>query len=154
MIYDYKKELKTYFPKLEYWNTTQTSNIDSSYNCIAWALENNENWIWPDKDNDIVMWPSIIPRILNKAVFIKLFGLYGYKIISNKDISLEPNVKKIAIYVDSFNKPSHAARQLPNGKWTSKLGIGIDIEHDSLEVLEGQLYGKADIIMGKMIKAY
>lgn len=50
--------------------------------------------------------------------------------------------------------PSHAARQLPNGRWTSKCGQAEDIEHD-LRDLEGRLYGKGCVlhetakIMGK-----
>jgi hypothetical protein len=33
------------------------------------------------------------------------------------------------------------------GKWTSKLGRGIDIEHDSPEILNGSAYGIAKIFM-------
>jgi hypothetical protein len=95
------------------------------------------------------IWPENLPRIVNKTIFIRLFELYGYKVIPNKDSSLESRIKKIAIYVDSYNKPTHAARQLRDGTWTSKIGADIDIQHNTLEVLEGPLYGKADIIMGK-----
>ena len=44
----------------------------------------------------------------------------------------------IAIYCN-FNpqlktlEVTHAARQLPSGKWTSKLGDADDIEHNTLE---------------------
>ena len=37
---------------------------------------------------------------------------------------------------------THAARQLPNGKWTSKLGRDIDIEHDSVDDIAGSVYGE------------
>lgn len=33
-------------------------------------------------------------------------------------------------------------RQLPDGKWTSKLGALEDIEHDRLDALEGDDYGR------------
>ncbi|MCI0637958.1 MAG: hypothetical protein L0Y72_23715 [Gemmataceae bacterium] len=36
--------------------------------------------------------------------------------------------------------PTHAARQLPTGRWSSKLGPSEDIEHD-LHALEGEIYG-------------
>ena len=36
---------------------------------------------------------------------------------------------------------THAARLKPDGKWTSKLGIEEDIEHNTLESMEGDLYG-------------
>jgi hypothetical protein len=36
---------------------------------------------------------------------------------------------------------------MPDGNWTSKLGKGEDIQHDSLDGLEGDLYGKVAIFM-------
>jgi hypothetical protein len=35
----------------------------------------------------------------------------------------------------------HAARQLPTGRWTSKLGKAVDIEHDTPEGVTGPVYG-------------
>ena len=54
----------------------------------------------------------------------------------------EPGYEKIAIYTDRRGLPLHAARQLDNGKWSSKMGEYIDIEHDTPEVLEGPKYGQ------------
>jgi len=48
---------------------------------------------------------------------------------------------------DDNNVPQHIARQLPGGNWTSKLRKGEDIQHDSLNGLEGDLYGKVAIFM-------
>jgi hypothetical protein len=53
---------------------------------------------------------------------------------------LELEYQKIAIYIDVSGTPTHAARQLPNGKWTSKLGWLEDIEHE-LDGLTGDRYG-------------
>jgi hypothetical protein len=36
-------------------------------------------------------------------------------------------------------EPTHAARQLPSGRWTSKLVLREDIEHD-LHALSGEAY--------------
>ena len=38
------------------------------------------------------------------------------------------------------NEAKHAAKQLYNGRWTSKVGGNVDIEHDLLD-LEGPCYG-------------
>ena len=54
----------------------------------------------------------------------------------------EPGYEKIAIYVDRRGLPLHAARQLESGRWTSKMGELEDIEHDTLDALEGPKYGK------------
>jgi hypothetical protein len=48
--------------------------------------------------------------------------------------------EKVALYaVDAV--PTHAARQLPNGWWTSKLGPNVDIEHADLSALADGVYG-------------
>ena len=57
------------------------------------------------------------------------------------DSSLEAGYEKIAIYVKD-GIPTHAARQLGDGRWTSKLGKYEDIEHDSLDALNGDGYGE------------
>jgi hypothetical protein len=54
---------------------------------------------------------------------------------------LEAGVEHIALYCLD-GKPTHAARQLPDGKWTSKLGKFLDSTH-TLTGLEGPVYGKA-----------
>lgn len=51
------------------------------------------------------------------------------------DGSPEVGFQKVAIYVDSKGIPTHAARQLLNGQWTSELGQDIDVRHDAPEEL-------------------
>ncbi len=61
---------------------------------------------------------------------------------------MEGGVTKVAIYGDiDADSWTHAARQLPNGKWTSKLGDFEDIEHDTPEGLVGSLYMNLTCIM-------
>jgi hypothetical protein len=55
------------------------------------------------------------------------------------DGSLEPGYEKAALYATDEG-PTHAARQLSNGRWTSKLGPDDDIEH-TLEGLVSPVYG-------------
>jgi hypothetical protein len=43
-------------------------------------------------------------------------------------------------------KPTHAARQVGYGKWTSKLGSLVDIEHD-INGVSGTRYGSVAVIM-------
>jgi hypothetical protein len=54
---------------------------------------------------------------------------------------LEPDYRKIGLYADAAGKPTHAARQLASGEWTSKIGRDEDIVHESLGQLEGAAYG-------------
>ncbi len=61
--------------------------------------------------------------------------------------------EKIAIYVDTDGVPTHAARQLPDGSWTSKLGDWEDIQHQTLEALEtGNDKAHQELGYGKVAK--
>jgi hypothetical protein len=70
-----------------------------------------------------------------------------------EDASYEKGFQKIALYIKD-GVPTHAARQLPTGKWTSKLGPDIDIEHDCPEVLNESVYGVASIFMKRENNVY
>ena len=70
--------------------------------------------------------------------FIKAFGSIGFTACGNANI--EHGYEKVALYVDENGKPTHAARQLSSGRWTSKLGKIQDIEHE-LDGLTGEVYG-------------
>jgi hypothetical protein len=57
------------------------------------------------------------------------------------DAGLGPGFEKAALYGPSLLY-THVARQLPNGKWTSKLGAAEDVEHDKQDDMAGGLYGE------------
>ena len=70
--------------------------------------------------------------------FVKLFKIEGgFDPCENNSIELEEGIEKVALYVDSSNEVSHAARQKENGTWASKLGDLEDIEHKKLDALYG-----------------
>jgi len=66
------------------------------------------------------------------------YGTLGYTPCD--DTSIEPGFEKVALYATPDLLVKHAARQLSNGRWTSKIGDEIDIEH-VLDGLTGQHYG-------------
>lgn len=76
-----------------------------------------------------------------------LFEQLGYRVCS--DSGLEEGYEKIAIYALE-GSATHAARQLENGKWTSKLGENIDVEH-TLMGLEGPVYGEVVKILKRKL---
>ena len=53
--------------------------------------------------------------------------------------------EKIALFA-LLEVPKHASRQLPSGRWTSKLGEMEDVEHD-LHDLTGMVYGSVVLVM-------
>jgi hypothetical protein len=69
----------------------------------------------------------------------------GYTVALNPD--LVPGIEKVAIFA-SDDKWTHVARQLESGYWTSKLGQGVDIEHE-LDGLCGSKYGEIATIMSR-----
>lgn len=108
-----------------------TSPASREYNCVAWAVEENTRWWWPDA-NDIYFWPQNAPRAETLDAFESAFGLLGYE--RCESTQLEDGWEKIAVFVGSNAKPTHVARQLNNSQWTSKLGSNVDIEHELTEL--------------------
>jgi hypothetical protein len=117
------------------------------YNCIAWAAGDNQQRWWPaDWDQVTYYWPPHLPRqpFGEETVdnFAAAFEWIGYTKCDSP--AFEGGIEKIAIFVDAQRIPTHAARQLESGDWTSKCGIkGEDIKHKTLLALEGSAYGKA-----------
>lgn len=120
-----------------------TSPQTPQYNCIAWAFGDNSKWYWPDSAN-YYYWPSQIAREESIQCFIELFKLIGYEVCDSDE--LEVDFTKVAIYTDKLGKPTHAARQLKNGYWTSKLGQHFDVSHTIFSMKDGP-YGNVAVFM-------
>lgn len=93
-------------------------------------------------------WPPGVPREETVEAFSAAFATLGYS--PTADPSHESGVEKVALFANTA--PTHAARQLPSGKWTSKLGQAEDIEH-LLTGLTGVVYGRVVIVLGRPIPA-
>lgn len=126
------------FPHLNPANHQPTSEPTTDYNSIAWAMNEKDRWWSPDPFG-IYYWPQDVPRTETLDAYTHLFELYGYVLCSNAD--LESGYEKVAIYANSDGEPTHVARQLPCGRWTSKLGQDQDIRHNSLACLNDGVYG-------------
>ena len=63
----------------------------------------------------------------------------------NAEGSFEPAFEKIALYAQRIPgigwEPTHAARQLSDGCWTSKLGTLEDIEHFGVDAVADGIHG-------------
>ena len=136
--------IETVFTSLMPSNYRITSPASTDYNCIAWAAGTDERWWWPDNQYT-AYWPDGVPREETIAAFIQAYSLAGY--ISCDTCAYESGFEKIVIYTDERGKPTHAARQTPTGRWTSKLGNWEDIEHDRPDNLVGRHYGRVTVIM-------
>ena len=69
--------------------------------------------------------------------FVDAFWTLGY--VPCEDGRHEPGYEKVALYAFD-GTPTHAARQLTDGRWSSKLGRSVDIAHTP-DALDGPVYG-------------
>jgi hypothetical protein len=128
------------FPRLTPRNHYVTSPATADYNCVAWAAGDTEHWWQPG-----VYWPADAPpQDFGISALEGAFRALGFEPCD--DDAPDPGLERVALYSkDQFY--THAARQLPGGNWTSKLGKGEDIEHDTPDVIAGGLYGEVARIM-------
>jgi hypothetical protein len=132
------------FPRLRPDKHRIASPPTARYNCIALAAEDTSQWWEPG-----LHWlpPDHPPTDFSLAALERVFIALGYE-SCGMDASLEPGVVKVALYSDA-GEYTHAARQLPGGRWISKLGRGVDIEHESPANVAGGVYGEVAGIMKK-----
>jgi len=138
-----KEVIELLFPGLIDSGFSIMSPETPEYNCLAWTAGDTEAWWEPDAFN-LGYWPSNAPREFSIDAYIKAYETLGYTCCENAEY--EEGFEKIVLFVNSYGKLTHAARQLNSGKWTSKLGQLEDIEH-SLEGLVGSQYGSVSIYM-------
>ena len=139
------EQIPALFPGLRNSPFRVTSPATRDYNCVAWAAGDTAHWWWPDHDpdNDAIYWPPGVPLEETVDAFVAAFATLGYTASSSEEP--EPGFEKVALFA-SGAVPTHAARQLPNGRWTSKLGRRQDIEHE-LHAVSGELYGKVELVL-------
>jgi len=136
--------LEVAFPKLSDTPYEITSMATSQYNCIAWAAGDDTRWWWPDSPEQFY-WPEDVPRQPTVAAFAEAFRRLGYEI--SQDAGFETGVEKVAIFAHIDGRPTHAARQLDDGTWTSKLGGSVDIRHIDLDHVSGNQYGNPVLVL-------
>ena len=124
-----------------------TSPETPSYNCIAWAAGDCHRFWWPSTP-PFTYWPPGVPRKEELDCFVVAFSTLGYQVCS--DGTFERGFEKVAIFADVNGKPTHAARQVSKGDWTSKLGRAEDIRH-TVYGLEGAEYGDVVTYMKRPI---
>lgn len=137
-------ELEKAFPGLQTTEYQVTSPADPHYNCVAWAAGVDSAWWWPAPAHPRYAWPHGAGREETLSAFAQAFALFGYTECASD--TLELDFEKVAVFVNSAGTPTHVSRQLPSGRWTSKLGRWVDIEH-LLDALEGNEYGTVVLVM-------
>jgi hypothetical protein len=140
---DPRQKIIAAFPRLRHSQFKISSPPDHHYNCIGWAAGSNRQLWWPGT----IFWPRGCPTEETVDAFIRAFQTVRYEVCENVD--LQGGYEKIALYAIN-GKPTHAARQLRTGKWTSKLGLSYDIEHESPDSLADGEYGQVVLILKRL----
>jgi len=127
--------LRDLFPRLTDENCEITSPRTIKYNCIAWTAGAMDRWWQPG-----VHWPVNSSRNDHGiGNLVEAFRALGYEECENG--TLEDGFEKVAFY-GSGMMYTHAARQISDGRWTSKLGQLEDIVHATVDALSGGDYGE------------
>ena len=115
------------------------------YNCIAYAAGDVTEWWWPDGIN---YWPSWATLDTKMESLVEALAGLGYE--QCNDSTSEDGYEKVALY-EVQGEFQHAAIQMPNGRWRSKMGQGPVIEHRNPESLSGGMYGNPMTYMRKAL---
>ena len=137
-------DLERLFPGLKGTGYSITSEAERQYNCIAWAAGDDSRWWEPDAE-DQYYWPEEALREYTVRAYAEAFLSIGFEIC--QEFTWEEGLEKVAIFADANDIPTHAARQLADGAWTSKLGQIEDIRHIELEHVSGEYYGDPILVL-------
>lgn len=124
-------------------NGKTTSPQTPLYNCIAHSVGTDLTYIWPDPDEEYA-WPPALPRNDSIDTFVDFYQLCGYTKCASA--ILEHGFEKVILY-HVAGRVAHAALQLVDGTWTSKIGDLADIMHVTPEVVESNQNGRPAIVL-------
>jgi len=134
-----------------------TSPADRAYNCIAHAADDMFRWWCPIPPQlqaflpkRLYYWPPGLPFVNTVDNYVAAYETIGYA--RCPDAAYEDGFEKIVIYARN-GEVQHAAKQLSDHEWTSKLGDLEDIAHDSVDAVAGGLYGSAVAYVKRSVQA-
>ena len=128
----------------EFVEKSPRDTLERAYNCVAWAMGFDDRWWQPAALDLGYYWPDQAADSTRLAVYLHAFRQLGFT--ECEDESLEDGFERIVVFADDNGEFTHVARQLADGRWTSKLGGWEDIDHD-LRALEGGKYGRIACFM-------
>lgn len=137
---DLHARLRGECPRLEESDYVETSPKRRRANCFGWAVGDDARPWYPKGDPDLSYWPPGASDEFTVQAFVSAFATEGFAPCA--DGSLTAGTEKVALYVDDQGQPSHAALQLSDGRWISKMGTWEDITHATTGCLEGGTYGR------------
>ena len=80
------RRIEIKFPHLNRGEYQLLSEATAIYNCIAWAIGDQENWWWPF-DIAPYQWPAAVPMEETIDSFKMFFELYGFEECQSGDLN-------------------------------------------------------------------
>jgi hypothetical protein len=139
------EDIQRDFPLLTPGSFELKSQEDFNYNCLSFVLGDLENW-WEPPSEFGFYWPPGFAADVSVQTAVEILKLHGF--VVELDRRATPLTESVAIYARG-GEWTHFAKYT-EGQWMSKLGEGHDISHDSLEPLEGELYGEVVKILSRV----
>jgi hypothetical protein len=119
---------------------------DPAYNCVAWAVGVTDAVWWPaDPDG---YWPPRVADELTVAAMADALATVGYTPCA--DGGHESGFEKAAVYARG-GVATHVARQLADGRWSSKLGRDCTVSHTTPGGVEGAVYGSVAVYLRRKV---
>lgn len=140
--------LELIFPGLRGKKWRLTSDYTKRYNCIAWAVgDTHRRWDLIDGH-----WPNTVQRNYSLDALIDAYVTKGFEVCDENGRVFDPEFEKVVLYgtVSSGGRGrrwSHAAKLMPSGMWSSKLGNLEDIQHVAPEDVNCAAYGEPLVYM-------
>ena len=136
-----RTDLEAAFPNLVTDGYEVTSPASRKYNCISWvAGDITQKWDCTALPMAGYYWPAEATVGQGIDALVSAFKTLRYEVCH--DASVERGVEKIALFADTHGEWTHAAKQLSDGRWSSKLGDAEDIAHATTQGVEGLIYGQ------------
>jgi hypothetical protein len=90
-------------------------------------------------------WPANAAVGLGVEALVSAFTSQGYELCG--DGTLEQAFEKVVLFANALGEWTHAAKQLSDGRWSSKLGDAEDITHTTPAGVAGVIYGDVKYYM-------
>lgn len=140
---------QTFAPRLTGENCVAHSDPTEDYNCLAFAAGQVQCWWEPyiiPPMRPGIYWPAGVTPDNTVEAWCEALATVGFAVCG--DTSHDSELVKVVVY-RSGDTATHAARQLRDGRWVSKLGDEADVIHLRPEDVGGGIYGEVACVLAR-----
>ncbi|MBK6533519.1 MAG: hypothetical protein IPF99_29195 [Deltaproteobacteria bacterium] len=139
----------SFAPRLSPATCEAHSDPTEDYNCLAFAANDQGRWWEPyvvPPTIPGVYWPTAVEPDNTVSAWSAALATVGFAPCA--DDSCDPALVKVALFAIG-ETATHAARQLLDGRWVSKLGDEADVIHTRASDVGGGGYGEPVCLLAR-----